>query len=682
MTHAVAVDIGGTFTDLVSYDRQSGEVRYTKAPTTYENFVSGILDCFDKSGVSPSTASVVNHGTTLVINSLIQRRGSKAALVTTAGFRDILEIARGNRPDPFDLHYHRDEPLIPRIHRYELTERIGAEGEIVTPLALDELPALATRLRHDGIEAIGIFFMNSYANAMHEEIAAAELTRLLPGVYVSYSTELAREWYEYERASTVAANAFVGQQVSTYLKQLESDLSSRKFDGSLFMMGSNGGLLSVKRSCSQPIALVESGPIGGCIGASAYAEALGLKNVIAFDMGGTTAKCALVENGSFSVSSLYYVGGYTKGFPIRSPVIDIVEVGAGGGSVAWIDVQKRLHVGPRSAGSTPGPVCYGRGGQEPTVTDANLILGRLDPKRFLGGELHLEVAAARQAFAEKICRPLGYENEQGLVDMAEGVLAIAAVTMAGAIRQISIEHGLDPRDFVLLSYGGGGPLHSSTLAHELSIPTIIVPPEPGNFSAIGMLLADARLDLSTTFAGRLTDERLAESDAAFVRLEEEGAASLLRDFDARNVFFERTAEMRYVGQQHTIKVMVANLRSAAMVRNAFDKAYNQRYGHSDSKAAIEVQTLHLSAFARLSRPALESLPRRTEENRPVGSRKVHFGKVGWQDAAVHQRPSLEAGFVGQGPAVIEEYGSTTIVWPGDTFEIGRLGEIRIHCRLA
>ena len=568
MTHAVAVDIGGTFTDLVAYDRTSGEVRYTKAPTTYDNFVSGILECFEKASISPATAAVVNHGTTLVINALIQRRGAKVALVTTRGFRDILEIARGNRPDPFDLHYRRDEPLIPRTHRFEVTERVGAQGEIVTPLALDELQELAARLRKDGVEAVGIFFMNSYVNSEHEEKAAAELARLLPDAYVCCSTELAREWYEYERASTAAANAFVGLQVSTYIRQLESDLATRAFDGSLFMMGSNGGLLSVERSCKQPIALVESGPIGGCIGAGAYAEALGLKNVIAFDMGGTTAKCALVENGSFSVSSLYYVGGYVKGFPIRSPVIDIVEVGAGGGSVAWVDAQKRLHVGPRSAGSTPGPVCYGRGGTEPTVTDANLILGRLNGNRFLGGELDLDETAARQALLDKIGRPLGYESEQGLIDMAEGVLSIAAVTMAGAIRQISIEHGLDPRDFVLFSYGGGGPLHSATLAHELSI----IPPEPGNFSAIGMLLADARLDLSTTFVGRLTDERLAESDGAFRKLEEESAASLRRDFEARDVFFERAAEMRYVGQQHSIKVAVGGLRSAAAVRAAFDNA--------------------------------------------------------------------------------------------------------------
>src|SRR6476619_5546927 len=406
MPYAVAVDIGGTFTDLVAYDAETRRVAYAKSPTTYGNLVDGVLDCFAKAKLEPLAASFVNHGTTLVINALIQRKGAKAALVTTKGFRDVLEIARGNRPDPFDLHYRRDEPLIPRPLRFEVAERIGSQGEIVTPLDVAALSPLAAKLKDNAIDAVAIFFMNSYANPAHEEQAAATLRTLLPGVYVTCSTEITREWYEYERTSTVAANAYVGPQVNTYIQRLEHDLEAKGFAGSLYMMGSNGGLLSVERTCRQPIGLVESGPIGGCIGAGAYAEALGMKNVIAFDMGGTTAKCALVENGRFSVESLYYAGGYVKGFPIKSPVIDIVEVGSGGGSIAWLDAQSRLHVGPQSAGSTPGPVCYSRGGTEPTVTDANLVLGRLNPDRFLGGELKLDNAAARNAVA-KIAAPLG-----------------------------------------------------------------------------------------------------------------------------------------------------------------------------------------------------------------------------------------------------------------------------------
>src|SRR5499425_281513 len=435
MSFAVAVDIGGTFTDLVAYDHAAQKVIYAKSPTTYENLVEGILDCFKKARVKADEATLVNHGTTLVINSLIQRKGAKTALVTSQGFRDILEIARGNRPDPFDLHYQRDEPLVPRELRLEVPERTGSKGEVVNPLDVPAVEKLAAEIKKLDVESVAVFFMNSYINPSHEETAADVLRERLPDVYVTFSTDLTREWYEYERCSTVAANAYVGPQVSTYVRRLDSDLKAKGFNGSLYMMGSNGGLLSVERTCNQPVALVESGPIGGCIGAGAYAEALGFNNVIAFDMGGTTAKCALVENGRFSVESIYYAGGYVKGFPIKSSVINIVEVGSGGGSIAWLDPQNRLHVGPQSAGSTPGPACYGYGGAEPTVTDANLVLGRLNPNRFLGGELTLDQDAARRTI-ETIAGPLGYIGPDGLTKMADGIIALATVIMAGAIKQI------------------------------------------------------------------------------------------------------------------------------------------------------------------------------------------------------------------------------------------------------
>ena len=682
MPYVVAVDIGGTFTDLVAYDHESGHAAYTKSPTTYGNFVEGILDCFEKGNISPGEANFLNHGTTLVINSLIQRRGAKCALVTSAGFRDVLEIARANRPDPFDLHYQRDQPLIPRELRFEVTERIDASGNVLVPLDTGALEALAAELQRRAIEAVAVFFMSSYLNPVHEEQAAEILKRLLPGVYVTCSTELTREWYEYERTSTVAANAYVGPQVNTYVRRLENELRSRGYDGSLFMMGSNGGLLSVDRTCRQPVGLVESGPIGGCIGAGAYAEALGIDNVVAFDMGGTTAKCALVEHGRYSVESVYYVNGYVQGFPIKWPVIDIVEVGSGGGSIAWLDDQNRLHVGPQSAGSTPGPVCYQRGGTEPTVTDANLVLGRLNPHRFLGGEMTLGVESARRAIAARTAEPLGYEGEAGLIRTAGGIVSIATVLMAGAIRQVSVERGLDPRDFVLFAYGGGGPLHASALAHELSIPAIVIPPEPGNFSAIGMLLADARIDASETFTGILDDALAAGLDAAFRGMEAGAAEALRRDFGAGDVYFERKAEMRYYGQRHNIHVPVTGLRTVAEIRAAFERDYERRYGHADSKAPTELQALHLSAFARLRRPDIANLRRKAPSGTSFGrqSRPVHFDGAGSAlETDIYDRDALEPGFAVAGPAVIEEYGSTTLIWPGDRFEIGGMGEIRIAC---
>jgi N-methylhydantoinase A len=680
MSYAIAVDIGGTFTDLVAFDHATQKVIYAKSPTTYDNLVEGILECFSKAKIKPAEASLVNHGTTLVINSLIQRTGAKTALVTSQGFRDILEIARGNRPDPFDLHYQRDEPLIPRELRLEVPERTGSKGEVVTPLDVAALEKLAVEIRKTDVESVAIFFMNSYINPAHEEVAAEKLKKLLPGVYVTFSTDLTREWYEYERCSTVAANAYVGPQVSTYIRQLDSDLEQQGFAGSLFMMGSNGGLLSAERTCRQPIGLVESGPIGGCIGASVYADALGFKNLVAFDMGGTTAKSALVENGRFSVNSVYYANGYVKGFPIKSAVIDIVEVGSGGGSIAWLDSQKRVHVGPQSAGSTPGPVCYGRGGTEPTITDANLVLGRLNPGNFLGGEMKLDVNAARNSVAERIAAPLEYAGESGMIQMADGIVSIATVIMAGAIRKISVEHGLDPRDFILFSYGGGGPLHSCALAHELSIPTVVVPPEPGNFSAIGMLLADARIDTSKTFVGMLDDKSVPAMAEIFAAMEKEAAVSLAAEFATSDVFFERHAEMRYRGQRHNIKVPVSGLKDKEQMRGAFERDYKRRYGHSDAKAAAEFQALHLCAFARLKQPEIARLPRAASKAAPPQTRRIYIGNAGgWVDAQIFHRDALEAGFSAAGPAVIEEYGSTTVVWPGDLFEIGALHEIRIQC---
>jgi N-methylhydantoinase A len=680
MSYAVAVDIGGTFTDLVAYDHAAQKVIYAKSPTTYENLVEGILDCFRKAGVNAADATLVNHGTTLVINSLIERKGAKTVLVTSKGFRDILEIARGNRPDPFDLHYQRDEPLIPRDLRLEVAERMDSKGEVVNPLDTPALEKLAAEIRKLGVESVAIFFMNSYINSTHEEAAANVLREQLPDVYITCSTDLTREWYEYERCSTVAANAYVGPQVSTYVRRLDSDLKAQGFSGSLFMMGSNGGLLSAERTCRQPIGLVESGPIGGCIGASAYAEVLGFKNLVAFDMGGTTAKSALVENGRFSVNSVYYVGGYIRGFPIKSSVIDVIEVGSGGGSIAWLDSQKRLHVGPQSAGSTPGPVCYGRGGNEPTITDANLVLGRLNARNFLGGEMQLDVKAAERSIEEQIAQPLGYPGREGMVRMADGMVAISTVIMAGAMRRISIEHGLDPRDFVLFSYGGGGPLHACALAHELSIPTVVIPPEPGNFSAIGMLLADARIDTSKTFVGLLNDSSISALADVFGAMEKDSLNALAAEFGTGDVFFERHAEMRYRGQRHNIKVPVSGLKDAMAVRDAFERDYRRRYGHADAKAPAEFQALHLSAFARLKRPEIERLPRAGVTGQASRKRQIYLGGAGgWIEAQIFSRDALDPGFDGVGPAVIEEYGSTTLVWPGDRFAIGGLHEIRIYC---
>ncbi len=380
--YLVAVDTGGTFTDLAVYDAQTGLTRFGKTLTTSADLVIGAMKGLGDTGVSVAQARVFTHGTTHVINSLIERRGGRTALVTTRGFRDVLEIGRGNRAEPFNLRYRRDPPLIARDLRMEVTERMDSRGEIVTPLAQDELQQIAAQLKAVDVQAVAVSFLNAYRNPAHEDAAAAILRDLLPGVFISTGSSLTRELMEYERTATVAANAFVGARMTGYIDGFGKELDKLGFKGNFYLMGSNGGVMSAPGAIRAPIALVESGPVGGCIGAAAYAKALGLERVVAFDMGGTTAKCALIEGAAFDVVNTYFVNGYERGFPVRTPVLDIVEIGAGGGSLAWLDENRRMRLGPRSAGSEPGPIAFGRGGTQPTVTDANVVLGRIGSRSF------------------------------------------------------------------------------------------------------------------------------------------------------------------------------------------------------------------------------------------------------------------------------------------------------------
>jgi len=422
VAYVIAIDIGGTFTDLVAYDVDTGGVAYTKSPTTYNRLGEAIFDCIRKAALDAREASSVKHGTTLVINSLLQRVGAKTALLQRKASAIFWRSVAATEPARSICAFHREQPLVPRELRFEVTERVDGAGRVRTPLATDELKTLADTLRAAGIEALAISFLNSYLSPGHEQVAAEEMRRLLPDVFITTGTELTREWHEFERTATSAANAYVGPQVSKYIAEFDSELRQGGFTGSLLLMGSHGGVISAERGCREPITLVESGPVGGCIGAASYGHLLGVDNLVAFDMGGTTAKCAMIERGR-------YCGGID--LPHRRPrrlafqsganVIDILEVGVGGGSIAWLDDQRRLKVGPRSAGSMPGPACYGRGGDEPTVTDANLLLGRLDPGNFLGGEMKLVSGSAREVLDRRLAGPLGYQGEDAVVRAARGV---------------------------------------------------------------------------------------------------------------------------------------------------------------------------------------------------------------------------------------------------------------------
>ena len=678
MRTVLAVDIGGTFTDLVAYNLDEGTVAYAKSSTTYDDFVEGILTCLDKAEINISDTTLVKHGSTLVINALIQRKGAKTALITTKGFRDTLEIGRGNRPTPFDLRYRRDPPLVPRPLRFELGGRSNGQGQEIEQLDFKALDQLAEQFENDGIEAVAISFLNAYATPDHEIKAARRLRERLPNVFVSAGTELSREWFEYERSATVSANAFVGPMVTDYIRNFELSLSERRYDGPLYLMGSNGGVLSAERALKEPIRLVESGPVGGCIGAAEFAGSLGLDNVIAFDMGGTTAKCTLISKGRFSVENATYIGGFEKGFPIRAAVIDIVEIGTGGGSIASLDSQNRLHVGPNSAGAEPGPACYGRGGTEPTVTDANLVLGRLNSKRFLGGELELDDDAARNILVNKIAGPLGFDGEDGLLHIADGIITIAVERMAASIRKISVERGLDPREFALLTYGGGGPLHASALAMALGIPLVIVPPEPGNFSATGMLLANPRIDEARTYLCSLDETAIAGTHGAFAEMTR-AATERLSDEGEGEISFDYDAEMRYRGQKHSIRIDVRGLDDEAGMRQAFSEEYRRRYGHADETAVIEYVGLHLGAIMATQQPDITRLSPFNENHPPTSaSRRVWLPQAAsLTETDIYKRESLPPGFEATGPAIIEEYGSTTLIDENDKFSIGALGEIRI-----
>lgn len=680
--YLIAADTGGTFTDLAVYDLKSGETTFGKTLTTYGDLVDGVISGLEDTHARLDEAALFKHGTTHVINAFIQRRGARTALVTTKGFRDVLEIARGNRPETFNLRYRRGEALIQRSMRFEVVERIDGQGRIVTPLDVEGVQALVAPLRSAGVESIAVSLLNSYANPEHEERVRDILRGLMPDVYITIGTELSREWMEYERTSTAAANAFVGAKMSNYVGGFEKALASRAFDGRFYMMGSNGGVMTSEAAIEQPVTLVESGPIGGCIGAAAYAQALGLDKVIAFDMGGTTAKCALVEGGRFDVVNTYWVGGYERGFPIRTPVLDIVEVGAGGGSIAWIDDNRRMQLGPRSAGSDPGPIAFRKGGQEPTVTDANVVLGRIGSDSFMNGRLQLDVSGASSAIERQLAEPLRYSGANRVDQVAQGILDLATVTMSGAIKEITIERGRDIRDYQLFVFGGGGPLFGADLARGLGIRNVVVPPHPGAFSSLGMLMAEARRDSARTFLRDLSAESLPDAVDVIQRMERELRDSMGAEFDTSRISYVHEADMNYHGQSHAVRVQLPRELTVETVRSAFEAVYRARYGHLNEEMELAFVVLRVGGIVPTERPQLDDMAaaHSGENPAPHARRPVYFASSGQRlDTPVYRRSALPEGFVIRGPAIVEEYSSTTVISPDDTLMVGKLGELRISC---
>jgi len=673
------VDIGGTFTDVVVFDEAKGSLALAKALSTPVELAKGVQEGLAKAAVPLHAASLLIHGTTVVVNAIIERTGAKTALVTTLGFRDVYEIGRINRPESFNLRFRKHRPLVPRENIFEIPERMLADGSVRTPLDERAAREVAHIIKEEGFEAVAVLFLHSYRAPQHEIRMCEILRETDPNLFVSASHELSREYREYERTSTVAANAYVGPQVNRYLGDLERRVRSDGFAGSLMIMQSNGGLSDVEMARRQCIQMMESGPAGGVVGTMALCEALDLEAAIAFDMGGTTAKASVIRRGEPSLSPDYFIGGYNEGLAIRIPVLDIVEVGTGGGSIAWLDEGGGLHVGPRSAGAEPGPVSYGRGGTEPTVTDANVVLGRLSPERFLGGEMRLNRIAAENALKERVAQPLGVELERA----ASGMLEIATASMANAVRRVTLERGLDPRDFTLVAYGGGGPLHAAAVAKELSIGKVVIPYAPGHFSALGMLMADLRRDYVQTLFARLDDLKMDELEAQFKKLETEGRQALENSGIATDrIVFERAADMRYVGQEHAVAVrMLTNLGQEPArkeIKRLFDEAHELRYSHSAPEESADMVSLRVSAIGRLNKPQFAKIP--TGDAAPSaaarrGTRSVIFEGTGTVQANVFDRTKLLEGNVINGPAIIEEAASTTVVEPGDTVTVNGFGHL-------
>lgn len=684
------MDIGGTFTDLVAVNPATGQVLRAKADTTPGRLEQGVLAALDTSGLAAAQVAAFIHGTTVVINAVTERTGVPTALVTTAGFRDVLEIGRANRPDIYNLAYRKPEPFVPRRLRLEARERMSYSGTVITPLRVADVEAAAAAIAAAGAEAVAVCFLHAWASPVHEQAAAALLRERLPGVAVVASHEVSGMWREYERTSTTVLSAYVQPVVARYLSSLAGALRGAGVRGPMRAMRSNGGVASFARAAAAPIGLLESGPVAGVTAAAALGERLGARHVLTLDIGGTTAKTAAVRDGAVAVAALHHIGrtAVFPGYPVQAPTVEIVEIGAGGGSVVWADRAGGLHVGPRSAGAEPGPACYGRGGTEPTLTDANLVAGRLDPDYFLGGTMPLDTGAAHRALAG-----LGGALGTDAAGTARGVLRYAIAQMSHALRMVTLRRGHDPRDFAFVAFGGAGPLHAALLARELGITATIIPPGPGHFSAFGMLAGELRADAVRTVVGPLEHLDLTpvlaaarQTALADLGLAAPGAGDRAGRAAAAPVVTRCFAELRYAGQEHTLEIPLpgdAHEDAAALARllpGAFARRCQQAYAFT-LDAPLEVVSVRVSVTA----PAGPAVPWADDADdsgarggRPASSRPVDFDQHGGVlDTAVISRAALAGGAAAAGPLLVTEPAATTLVLPGQQVRRDELGNLVI-----
>jgi N-methylhydantoinase A len=677
----VATDIGGTFTDLV-YVTQDGEVVSGKSHTTPAQFEKGVMDVIHAHNISPADFVSFVHGTTIVINAITEKKGAKVGLLTSEGFRDVLEIGRGNRPDFFNLEYRKPKPFVVRHLRREVRGRINYKGIETAPLDLSGLPAILNDFRAEGVAAVAICLLNSYASPAHEEQLLAKVQELWSEVSVVASHQITREWREYERTNTAVLSAYVQPIAHRYLDSLTSVLYEAGMRCTPYIMQSNCGVDTVKSARQIPITMVESGPASGIWGAAALGRLIGELDAIAIDIGGTTAKCGLITGGHVKLNTNYLIerSETSAGYPVMVPVVDLVEIGNGGGSIAWVDEFQRLHVGPQSAGAVPGPVSYAKGGTEATTTDANLALGRISPHYFCGGTMQADMDAVARALG-KLADTLQITPRE----VAAGIVRIANNNMVNAIKLISVNRGHDPRDFTLIAFGGGGGMHAVALATELGIKKVVVPRQSSVFSAWGMLLSDLRRDyLQTQIVDLSTPEAPAQLDEGLRRLEEKALQEYVaEDISAARVHFLRYGRCRYQNQEHSVEIALPagqiTPEQAAAIRQTFGSDYEREYTYR-LDAPVELVEYHLVAIAEVDKvtPELAAVTGRKVEEAVKELRDVDYVGAGIERATIYNGDLLEPGMEFVGPAIIEESGATTVIPPGLPCTVDEYGGYQIR----
>lgn len=681
MSYRIAIDIGGTFTDYVALNENNGDLFVTKSSSTPNNFADGVIDCIEQAGISLEEVNYLVHGSTIVINALTEKKGAKTALITTEGFRDVLEIGRANRPDMYNYYYTKPKAFIERRYRFEVEERLNKDGEVLKPINLNQVNDIVNVCKVENIEAIAVCFLHSYSNPEHEQKVKKILEDELPDVKISISSDLIKEWREYERTNTTVFNAYVKPVANKYLNTLKERLNNKGLKSEPYAMQSNGGTATFEMAKINPINMIESGPVGGVIGANEIGKLIGEKNIITFDIGGTTAKTSLIYNNEVKITTDYFLDKTPvyAGYPVKVPIVDIIEIGAGGGSIAWIDSVGNLKVGPQSAGADPGPACYNLGGKYPTLTDANFIAGRIDLNRFLKDKYEIDINKS-------------YEAVKGIADYykisaeeaARAIIRIANNNMMNALKLVSIRKGYDPSEFVMVAMGGNGGILSPALGRELNVKKIIVPLNPGVFSAWGMLMTDLRQDYIRTKITKFNMKNVDTANNVFDEMLQE-AIDMYKNFgfSAKDIYIVKTVDIRYVGQEHTVKTPISGdiitSQNLNDIRNSFEKLHEQYYSFKLPDSDIEFVNFNVTAFCKVDKAEIKPFDLKGKTEDAIRCmRTVDFDEDGKIEVPVYIREKLGVDSFIKGPAIIEEKTSVTVLYCNQELYVDNYGNLIIQ----